>query len=111
MMKFTRRCPMSDPSQPEPSNLRFLRILVTTLTAVMICGLVVIVGLLVIRFSSTPGPALPESIALPDGVQAVAITAAQDWYAVVTDDNRILVFSRTTGALRQTVQIDTVDQD
>ena len=94
---------------PEPANLRFLRILVTTLTAVMICGLLVIVGLLVIRFSSERGPSLPEQVSLPAGTTALAITAAQDWYAVVTDDNRILVFSQQTGELRQTLEIEAGD--
>jgi len=98
---------MTDPSQPgaEPGNLRFLRLLVTVLTAVMIGGLLVIVGLLVIRFSST-APALPDSIALPDGTRAEAFTVSGDWYAVVTTDNRILIFDRSTGALRQTIRIE-----
>ena len=85
--------------------------LVTTLTAVMICGVVVIVALLVIRFSPqsarAPGPGLPDQITLPAGAQAVAITAAGDWYAVVTESNEILIFDQATGALRQTVKIDT----
>ncbi len=105
MLNSTVRLPMSDPSLPEPPNLRFLRILVTTLTAVMICGLLVIVGLLVIRFSSERGPQLPEQVTLPSGVSALAITAARDWYAVVTDDNRVLVFDQATGELRQTLTI------
>lgn len=91
--------------EPEPGNLRFLRILVTTLTAVMICGLLVIVGLFVIRFSAS-GPTLPDTITLPDGAKATAFTIGNGWYAVVTADDRILVFDRTTGALRQSVQIE-----
>ncbi|MDK3073860.1 DUF6476 family protein [Sedimentitalea sp. JM2-8] len=107
---------MSDPSEPvpEPANLRFLRRLVTTLTAVMIVGLLVIVSLLVIRFSSDPAPSalpLPESIALPNGVTAAAVTYGPDWYAIVTNDGRILIYDRATGALRQTVTIDTPDTE
>lgn len=109
MVNSIRRLLMSDPSPPEPANLRLLRILVTTLTAVMICGFLVIVGLLVIRFSSDHPSALPETVTLPAGVQAKAITAADDWYAVVTDDDRILIFDRASGTLRQTVRIETAD--
>lgn len=77
----------------------------TVLTVVMIGGLLVITTLIVIRFSETR-PVLPESIALPDGTRAEAFTQGRDWYAVVTDDNRILIFDRASGTLRQTVTID-----
>lgn len=84
----------------------------TTLTAVMIFGLLVIVGLLVIRFSSdrsTAPVALPDSITLPDGTVAQTFTVGSGWYAVTTADNRILIFDRNSGALRQTVQIKAGD--
>ncbi|MBI6629853.1 DUF6476 family protein [Pontibaca salina] len=100
---------MTDPSEPtaEPANLRFLRRLVTVLAGVMIVGLVTIVALLVIRFSSVPTtPVLPDTISLPDGVTANAVTIASDWYAVVTNDGRILIFDRPTGRLRQTVIVE-----
>lgn len=90
----------------EPANLRFLRRLVTVLTAVMIAGLLAIFALLVIRFSTTPELALPESVTLPDGTEAEAFTQTRDWYAVVTGDGRILVFDRTTGALRRDIRIE-----
>ena len=81
----------------------------TVLTAVMILGVVAIVGLLVIRLqASSPSPAalpLPETIALPEGAVARAFTQGTDWYAVVTDNDEILVFDRATGALRQRVAI------
>ncbi len=51
---------MTDPI--EPANLRFLRRLVTVLTATMIGGLLVIIALIVIRFSDR-APDLPDSIA------------------------------------------------
>ena len=79
----------------------------TVLTATMILGVLAIVTLLVIRLQA-PAPApppLPDTIALPEGVTALAITQARDWYAVVTGDERILIFDRDTGALRQEVAI------
>lgn len=88
-----------------PANLRFLRVLVTVLTATMILGLITIVALLVIRFSQPPSLALPDAIALPEGTTAAAFTRGRDWYAVVTDDDRILIFDIATGALRQTVTV------
>ncbi len=68
----------------------------------MIGGLLVVVSLLVIRFSQT-APPLPDQISLPDGATPRAFTQGDNWYAVVTDDDRILIFDRLTGALRQTV--------
>ncbi len=107
MEKRIRDMPMEGPSEnlPEPANLRFLRRLVTLLTVVMIGGLLVVVSLLVIRFSQT-GPTLPDQITLPDGATAQAVTIGDGWYAVVTTDNRILIFDQLTGALRQTVEIE-----
>ena len=77
----------------------------TVLTAVMICGVLVVIGLLVTRLSSH-APDLPDSITLPDGARATAFTQGEGWYAVVTDGDRILVFDRLTGGLRQTVVIE-----
>lgn len=99
-----------DEPLPEPENLRFLRILVTVLTATMILGITTIVVLLFIRFSQeTPaqtGPILPETITLPDGVEAQAVTAGTGWFAVVTTENQILIYDANTGVLRQTVEIE-----
>ncbi len=97
---------LSDPAlPPEPPNLRFLRRLVTVLTVVMIGGVIVITALLVMRFSGS-APALPETLALPDGTRAAAFTQGRDWFAVVTTDDRILIYDRITGLLRQTITID-----
>ena len=98
---------MTDPSGPvpEPGNLRFLRVLVTTLMVVMIGGLLVIVGLFVIRFSSQ-SLALPDVINLPDGTKAETFTVGRTWYGVVTDEQTILIFDRATGALRQTITLE-----
>ena len=92
------------PEPVEPANLKFLRLLVTTLTAIMIVGVLVVIALLVTRLRDT-GPSLPAEITLPDGAHATAFTQGQGWYAVVTEDNRLLVFNRTSGALVQEVAI------
>jgi hypothetical protein len=101
---------MQDPSEltPEPTNLRFLRRLVTVLTATMIGGLFIIIALFVIRFSDRPAP-LPDEITLPDGATASAFTQGDGWYAVVTQQNTILIFDRGSGALRQSIDIKTGD--
>ncbi|EPX79830.1 DUF6476 family protein [Litoreibacter arenae] len=91
----------------EPANLKFLRRLVTTLTATMIVGLVVMITLLVIRLNSaTPDLALPEYIELPDGTRTTAFTQAPTWYAVVTADDRILIFNRDSGQLTQEISVN-----
>ena len=91
--------------QSEPANLKFLRRLVTVLTATMIGGVLLIIGLIVIRFYDVPPP-LPDSIALPDGARALTFTQGPDWYAVVTSDDQILIFDRVTGRLQQTIAIE-----
>lgn len=90
---------------PLPPNLRFLRSLVTVLTVVMIVGIATIVGLMVWKFTAKSDPVLPASITLPDGSQPVAVTAGSDWFAVVTAQDEILIFDRTTGNLRQRVAV------
>lgn len=94
------------PDDPEPANLRFLRRLVTILTATMISGVLLIIGLIVIRFYDTPPPS-PENISLPDGQKALSFTQGPDWYAIVTDQNMILIFDRMTGQLRQEILVQT----
>ena len=91
--------------EDEVRNLRFLRRLVTALTATMIFGLLAIVGLLVIRFSAPGSPILPDELRLPEGAAATAFTQGSGWYAIVTDRNEILIYDRQTGALRQTIEI------
>ncbi len=85
--------------------MKFLRVLVTVLTVVMIGGVLVIIALLVIRLSEKP-PALPDVIELPDGAKAQAFTQGTGWFAVVTGDDRILIFNRQTGQLMQEVRVD-----
>ena len=99
----------SDPEFPaaEPANLKFLRRLVTVLTATMIVGLVVMIALLVIRLNSAPPKlALPDYIELPEGTRATAFTQAPTWYAVVTSDDRILIFNRDSGELAQDIPVN-----
>lgn len=88
--------------------LKFLTRLVTTLTATMIVGLLVIITLFVIRFwGNDDAPGLPEAITLPDGARATAFTQGTGWYAIVTTDDRILIYDRDSGTLRQSVTIET----
>ncbi|WP_209427562.1 DUF6476 family protein [Pararhodobacter sp. SW119] len=91
---------MSEPSDNgTPPEVRFLKRLVTTLTVVMIAGLVTIVTLLVIRLGSPPAPlpTLPANIALPEGARAAAVTLARDWVVVVTEAGEILLYDRAAG--------------
>lgn len=90
----------------EPANLKFLRRMVTVLTGTMIVGVVVVIGLLVMRINVKPATQLhPDSITLPDGSAASAYTVGNGWYAVVTTDDQILIYDQTSGALRQTIEI------
>lgn len=88
-----------------PPGLRFLKTLVIVLMISMIAGVITIVVLLVTRLQGGGNLPLPESVTLPDGMRAQAVTIGQDWYAVVTTDNHILIFDRLTGRLRQQLAI------
>ncbi len=88
-----------------PPSLRFLKWLVIVLTLTMIGGVITVVALLVTRMPQAfvaPLPDLPEGFALPAGTRAQAVTFGQGWVAVVTTDDRILIFG-SDGALRQEV--------
>ncbi|WP_417267285.1 DUF6476 family protein [Celeribacter baekdonensis] len=105
---------MSDPIELDPKDmagLTLLRRLVTGLLVVMICGFLVLIGLLVTRFPDMNAPStpaisfdLPETITLPKGATATAFTRGDDWVAIVTDD-AIMIYDAETGALRQTVML------
>ncbi len=72
----------------------------------MIVGLVVMIALVVIRLNAGPPDiALPDYIELPDGTRATAFTQAPTWFAVVTDDDQILIFNRDSGELTQTISV------
>lgn len=70
----------------------------------MILGLLTIVTVFVMRFAPPGDPDLPDRITLPGGARAQAVTRGRDWFAVVTQDNRILIYGQN-GQLRQTVVI------
>ena len=94
----------SNPQPVDEKTLRFLRLLVTILTGTMILGLIVIIGLFVIKFSSSRAK-LPDEIVLPAGAKAQAFTQGDTWYAVVTDADRILIYSRATGEMVQEIVV------
>ncbi len=100
---------MQDAPAPDgqDSTLRFLRILVTSLTVTMIAGLITVVAVFVIRFPSDNDGTLivPDKITLPDGAQATAVTQGKGWVAIVTDSGKILVYDGRTGALRDTFTV------
>ncbi|MCR8725310.1 DUF6476 family protein [Frigidibacter sp. ROC022] len=89
-------------------NLRLLRWLVTLLTTVMIVGIVVIIGLMIWRLNQGPGPTprlLPESIALPEGVKARAVTLGEGFVLVLTEGDEVLVYDAESGKLRQRARL------
>lgn len=104
---------MSDMKLPdEPSDpaavpeFRFLKILVTALTATMIVGLVAIVALFVIRLPGSANlPTLPDSITLPEGAEVQAVTFARDYTVVVTTAGAVLLY-RPDGSLAKTVPLE-----
>ena len=78
----------------------------TVLTAVMIGGLVIVVGLLVIRYQRPAPLPLPDEIALPAGATVQAVTYGPDFYLVVTGDRQLMIFDRATSTLRKTLPLD-----
>lgn len=71
----------------------------------MIVGVITVVGLLVTRMpGASTEPLMPSEIKLENGAKAVAVTTHADWIAVVTEDNRILIFNHD-GSLRQEVAV------
>ena len=90
-----------------PPELRFLKLLVTVLTAVMIAGVITIVALLVIRLQAAPEPVLvtPERFSLPGGVVPVGLSLLGTDTIVIGDDGVIRVFDSASGELRQEIAI------
>jgi hypothetical protein len=98
---------MNDTPAPEalPPSLRLLKWLVTVLMATMIVGVITVVWLLVTRMPQVATPlTLPDQLVLPDGAQAQAVTMGRTFIAVVTEDDRILIFGRD-GGLRQEIDL------
>jgi hypothetical protein len=85
-------------------SLKRLMRLVTVLTAVMIGGLILVVGLMAAKLLAPAVPVLPEAIHLPDGARARTVTAGEGWVLVLTDADEVLVFD-VAGTLRQRVRV------
>lgn len=96
---------MDEAPQALPASLVWLKGLVIVLMVTMILGVITVVWVIVTRMPDANALPLPESIALPEGAKAQAVTVGPDWFAVVTTEGRILVYDRVTGALRQEVRV------
>ncbi len=103
-----QQAPDSEGTARIPPELRWLKWLVIALAAVMIAGFLVLIAALVIRLNQNPLP-LPDRISIPDGANPRAFTQGDDWFAVVTDDDRILIYDRDSAALVQSVDIAPAD--
>lgn len=78
---------------PLPLSIRLLKWLVLALTATMIVGVITIVAVIVIRVQAdAPRPILPETLVLPEGAEAQAVTVGPGWALVVTTDGRLLTY-------------------
>ncbi len=97
---------MEGDGAPDAKTLRYLKVLVTVLTVTMILGFLTIVALFVMRFAEMNRVELPDAITLPDGTTATAFTQGEGWFAVVTQGDEILIYSRVTGNLRQRIAIE-----
>ncbi len=88
-----------------PPSLRWLKWLVMTLTLSLIGGVLTVVWLLVTRLP-LPGahPSVPPALKMPAGATAAAVTMGTGWVAVVTTDNRILMFG-ADGRLWQEIAV------
>lgn len=90
-----------------PPSLRFLKWLVIVMTLTMIVGVITVVSVVVTRMPQamqSGGPTLPENVVLPEGARPQAVTFGKTWFAVVTEDDLILIYGRD-GALRQTIAL------
>lgn len=96
---------MDETPGPRDGALTLLKWLVIALTATMLVGMVVLVTLFITRFPQPAAP-FPEAIDLPEGAEASAVTSGQGWIAVVTADQRILIYDAESGTLRQTVELE-----
>ncbi|MEL6954406.1 MAG: DUF6476 family protein [Pseudomonadota bacterium] len=81
-----------------PPNLRYLKTLVTILTAVMILGVVTITLLLVIRITGDDRPILlsPDLFELPVGVEVAGYSQTGQQIVIVGTDGLIRVFDAET---------------
>jgi len=73
----------------------------------MIGGVITVVALIVTRMPqafTAAAPNVPEGLTLPKDTSAAAVTFGTGWIAVVTTDDRILIFGKD-GTLRQEFRI------
>jgi hypothetical protein len=91
---------------PEPANLRFLRRLVTTLTATMILGLITIFAVLVIRLQTT-SPMFPEITALPADTDVISISRTTKELIVIDQARKIYVLSLDGKTIVQEFELKT----
>lgn len=96
---------MENGQAPDAKTLRYLKWLVTILTATMILGFLTIVALFVMRFTAMNKVELPDEITLPNGATATAFTRGEGWFAVVTAEDEILIYNRVTGNLSQRIKV------
>lgn len=99
---------MDNPSEfvTEPTNLKLLRHLVTTLMIVMIVGFIALILTLVMRFPSSSDTNQLTNVTLSADINATAYTQGIDWYAIVDDGNTIHIYNQSDNTLRQTIQIE-----
>ncbi|MFW5880989.1 MAG: DUF6476 family protein [Roseicyclus sp.] len=91
-----------------PRDLRFLKVLVTVLTAAMILGVIAIVTLLVIRLNDVAAPIRlePGAFVLPEGVGMLGISLVDDVAVVVGDDGVIRLYDAATRDLLREVPVE-----
>jgi len=97
--------PDDGPAPTLPASVRVLQWLVIGLTASMMLGVIAVVTVIVTRFPRPATPPVPETLALPQGAEPLSIAQGADWVGIVTTDNRILIYDRASGTLRQTVTL------
>ncbi|MFD1797676.1 hypothetical protein FQV27_11045 [Paracoccus aurantiacus] len=90
--------------EPVP-HLRFLKLMVGGLAVAMVLGLAAIVAILWIRLNSPVLPELPDTVALPSGSAARAVTFSEERLIVVTDKDELLIYGRD-GALEKQIRLD-----
>jgi len=89
----------------DPSNIRFLRILVTTLTFTMISGIIIVITLLVIKLQPSKLK-IPQDISLPKGTKAISYSQGSGWIAITTSNDKILIFDSKTGKIKNEININ-----
>lgn len=90
-----------------PHSLRLLKALVIVLMLTMIGAVITVTALLVTLMPQSFGasaPDLPATLTLPAGAKAATVTFGTGWIAVVTTDDRILIFG-ADGVFRQEVAL------